>query len=233
MVPLTTVHLFRVTPARVPAAVARMAVDRGRLRRTPGLEFSKLLGTGRGTTFDVRDADPLVWGLLGVWTDPAALAAFERTSPVAAAWRRVAAERWRADLRAVRSRGRWSGKEPFGTPRRTDVAGPVASITRARLRVATARTFWRSVPPVNADLHQREGLLFAVGIGEAPLGLQGTFSLWADQASLLDFAYDGTAHRGAIRRTTEVGWYAEELFARFEVLQTSGTLGGRDPLAGH
>ena len=62
-------------------------------------------------------------------------------------------------------------------------------------------------------------------------GLQGTFSLWRDNAALTRYAYSGPAHLEAIRRTGEVGWYAEELFARFEVLGTRGTVAGRDPLA--
>jgi hypothetical protein len=38
-----------------------------------------------------------------------------------------------------------------------------------------------------------------------------------------------TAHRLAIQRTEEEHWYAEELFARFEVLDVEGTYAGRTP----
>jgi hypothetical protein len=76
------------------------------------------------------------------------------------------------------SRGTWSGAEPFGrpTPSRPDALdgdeghGRVAALTRARLRARTARTFWRAVPPVSAELHEQTGLRFAVGSGEAPVG---------------------------------------------------------------
>lgn len=228
MVPeVVTLHLWGVAPGGVPGAVRRMATHRRALRRTPGLTFAKLLGTGDGRTFTVRDADPLHWGVLATW-DSVALARAFASSPVVRSWRRVAREELTVLLRPVASRGRWSGREPFGrpTPRRT--AGPVASITRARIVPRRAVTFWRAVPPVSADLHRVEGLRLAVGIGEAPVGLQGTFSLWDSAEALRDFAHGREPHRVAVRRTAEEGWYAEELFARFEVLEVSGTYDGRE-----
>ncbi|WP_235826196.1 hypothetical protein [Candidatus Frankia alpina] len=57
-------------------------------------------------------------------------------------------------------------------------------ITRARVAARHTLTFRRAVPPVVADLAQTEGLLFAAGIGEAPIGLKGTFSLWQDAVAL-------------------------------------------------
>jgi|1186.fasta_scaffold182827_2 hypothetical protein len=225
--PLTTLHVWSVPPRAVPAALLRMAADRRPLRRTPGVAFAKLLGTGSGRTFTVRDADPRTWALLSVWDDEAAA-----TSPaVVRRWRRLADEEWSVRLRPLSARGRWAGREPFGrpTPQRWD--GPVAAVTRARLALRKAPRFWRAVPPVSADLHAGAGLLYALGIGEAPVGLQGTFSVWDSAASLNGFAYDRAAHTEAIRRTAEERWYAEELFARFAVLSAEGTVAGRDPLA--
>lgn len=225
-----TLHLFTVPTRRVPAALARMGLDRRHLASTPGCGFWKLLGTGDGRTFTVRDADLRRWGLLAVWADPGDLVAFERTSPVAAAWRRIAAERWRADLLPVRARGTWSGTQPFAPFAPGGDVGPVAAITRARLAPAKARTFWRAVPPVSTDLQGAAGLRFALGVGEAPIGLQGTFSVWDDAEALAGYAYRGDAHREAVTRTAVEGWYTEELFARFTLLQTTGTVDGRDPV---
>jgi hypothetical protein len=227
---LVTLHLWRVRPRDVPRALARMGRDPWRVRRTPGVRFAKLLGTGDGRTFTVRDADPLRWGLLATWATPEAARDFEQ-GPVASAWRRTAVETWRADLQPLVSRGRWSRRAPFGDPRPTRTGGPVAAVTRARLVPSRAAAFWRSVPPVSADLHASPGLRAAVGIGEAPLGLQGTFSLWDSAEALREFASRRQAHVDVVRRTAEEGWYAEELFARFAVLATAGTLDGRDPLA--
>jgi len=224
-----TLHLWRVGAGRVPWALARMGVDRGRLRRTPGVRFAKMLGTGNGRTFTVRDSDPTRWAALVCWASSEA-AETARATGVLPEWQRVATESWRVDLRPLTSKGRWSGREPFGAPEPLRTDGPVAAVTRARLTVTKAAGFWRAVPPVSADLHRSPGLLAAVGIGEAPLGLQGTFSLWDSAQSLRDFAHRGAAHTEVIRRTSEQGWYAEELFARFAVLSSEGTLDGRDPL---
>ncbi|BCB82625.1 hypothetical protein Pflav_090350 [Phytohabitans flavus] len=66
------------------------------------------------------------------------------------------------------------------------------------------------------------GLLTRFGIGEAPIGWQGTVSVWRNTADLVEFAYRHPEHRTAILRTPTEGWYAEDLFARFAVLDVMG-----------
>jgi hypothetical protein len=105
--------------------------------------------------------------------------------------------------------------------------GPVAAITRARLAPRRMRRFYRAARPVAADLARADGLLLALGIGEAPVGLQGTVSLWRSAADLTAFAYGREAHADVVRRTPAEGWYAEELFARFAVLGVEGRYRGR------
>lgn len=226
---LVTLHLWRVPPSAVPAALLRMATDRARVRRTPGVRFAKLLGTGDGRTFTARDADLTRWGLLATWSSAEAARAFEDSRAVRG-WRALALETYRLDLHPVAARGRWSGREPFGDPAPVRTGGPVAAVTRARLVTRRAARFWSAVPPVSADLHASPGLLAAVGVGEAPVGLQGTVSLWRNAGALTDFAHRGAAHRAVVARTAAEGWYAEELFARFAVAGSAGTLDGRDPL---
>jgi hypothetical protein len=72
----------------------------------------------------------------------------------------------------------------------------------------------------------------AVGIGDAPIGLQGTFSVWESSAALNRFAYTRSPHVDVVRRTGTEGWYAEELFARFAVVSSHGSVAGVEPVTG-
>ncbi|GAA0324028.1 monooxygenase [Kineococcus aurantiacus] len=225
---LVTLDVWTVGARDVPRALWRMAADRPLLGRLPGARFAKMLGTGDGRTFTVRDADPLRWAALVAWDAREDAEAFEG-SRTARAWAGIARERVQFRLAPRSSRGRWSGREPFGADAGGAVAGPVASLTRARLRPARAASFWRSVPPVAQELHTVPGLRCAIGIGEAPLGYQGTFSVWESTEALREFAHRGPAHRDVMNRTPREGWYAEELFARFGVVDVRGTLDGRTP----
>jgi hypothetical protein len=47
-------------------------------------------------------------------------------------------------------------------------------------------------------------------------------SLWRSRSDLVEFAYRHPDHRRVIDRTPEVGWYAEELYARFAVDRVEG-----------
>jgi hypothetical protein len=222
---LVTLHVWGVPRRHVPAAALATARDRRALHRQPGLTFAKLLGTGAGRTFTPADADPRHWGVLACWRSAASAASFERSALVDS-WDRRREERLRVSMVPLSSKGCWSGRRPFGEPTPQPYDGPVAALTRARIRPTMWRTFWRSVPAVAEDLSRRRGLVLRLGIGEAPVGLQGTFSVWSTTDALRGFAYSGAAHAAAIMRTRELGWYSEELFARFAVLAVEGTHAG-------
>lgn len=223
-------HVWTVSTAGVLPAVARLAADRFALRGYPGLTFAKLLGTGSGQTFAPQDADPHHWALLTCWDAPHAAATVER-SRVVRRWDAAATDRLRIAMTPLSSTGHWSRHQPFGSapPAREGApdAGPIASITRARIKWGQLRSFWHAVPDVASALPAHPGLIWSTGIGEAPIGLQGTFSLWRDAAAMRDFAYGSRAHRRVIAQTRQTGWFAEELFARFAVQEVEGTVDGR------
>jgi heme-degrading monooxygenase HmoA len=223
---VASIHLRRVATVGIAGAVASMALDRPRLARVPGLRFWKLLGTGSGQTFTPHDADPRTWGLFAVWDSRQALDAFD-ASTVAHRWAR-AEQHWSAVLQPLTWKGRWSGRDPLaGAVAGAEVPGrAIAALTRARVKPSQWRRFAVATPPVAAAVNGTPGLRYTVGIGEAPIGLQGTFSVWDSTAALRAFAYGSEAHREVMRRTVNDRWYAEELFARFGVLETTGTLDG-------
>ena len=221
---LVTLDVWGVPLTRAPRALARMGLDRGGARRIPGVTFAKMLGTGSGRTFTTRDADARHWAALIVWSDAGAAESFA-TSSVARGWHSICNEHARFTMRPLSSRGTWAGRQPFGDPIAHRWDGPIAAVTRARIRPSQWVDFWRSVPAVSGDLDHIEGVTFRLGIGEAPVGLQGTFSVWPDNATLTDFAHRRSPHQQAMQRTVDTGWYAEELFARFALLSATGTYG--------
>jgi hypothetical protein len=228
--PVVSLTLHRYGARSAWRGLGRMGLDHLHLRGVPGLSFYRLLGTGRGADLTLG-ADLRRWGRFAVWSSRAASSLFE-DSP----WRQrelaLTDESYTLLLRPTRWHGRWGGLEPFGPPhpQTADTPGPLAVLTRAAIRPRRLAAFWRAVPASQDGLRAQPGLLASVGLGEVPLLYQATFSVWQDAASLRAFAYQGQGHRAAIARTRREGWYAEELFARFTVLDTWGTWEGRDPL---
>lgn len=217
------VYFFTVPRKDIPFAFLSMAIDRMRSRNFTGISFSKLLGTGSGQTFTPSDAVLTRWGMV-VAIDENRIEAFDQSS-IITNWRKRSTSEFRAVLSPLSSHGLWAKKNPF------DFIAPlsnpdaqIAALTRARIKWNKNFIFWKSVPPVVIDLHSNPGLQAAIGIGEAPIGLQGTFSLWKSASALRDFAYKGKAHQVAIAQTQSIRWYSEELFARFEVLALRGEI---------
>jgi hypothetical protein len=218
---ITTVYFWRTKAISIPLAIIFMAINKIQLKRVPGVTFIKMLGTGKGESFTPKDADPFRWGML-ITINESHINALDK-SFVVKSWQKICISEYRVILKPISSHGLWSGKQPFSLDK-FEWNGKIAAVTRARIVWRKNLIFWRAVPPVTESLHQSPGLLNAIGIGEAPIGLQGTFSVWQDAASLRDFAYKGQAHSEAIRATSANQWYSEELFARFAVIEERGML---------
>jgi heme-degrading monooxygenase HmoA len=229
MARIASFHLVREPTWKTPLALARLGTDRIWLRRTRGLVFWRLLGTGAGDQTG-SGADLARTAVFAVWEDEAALEDFLRTSHIARRWR-GAQESWHVRLRGVGGHGRWRGVDPLEGLEAGSGDGPVAIITRADVRRHSWKAFGAASDVVDAELHTAVGLIDVVGIGEAPVGRLATFSLWETQAAARAFAYSMPDHVEVIRRTRDEDWYAEEMFARFEPYGSTGTWNGRDPLA--
>ena len=230
--PQTTLTVFTLGPGQRRWGLAQMGTSPPVLRRVPGLRFFKLLGSGAANGFGLwPNLDR--YGLMAVWEDAAAAAAFFGQHPLWAGYQRRSAETWTLQLAPLKSQGLWDGKTPFDyVPDQLPAeAAPMAVLTRASIRWRKTPRFWQFVEPTSAALAQAVGVRAAIGLGELPVVRQATFSVWESAQAMQQFAYRDARHREVIQLTHREKWYAEELFARFAVLGSAGTLDGANPLA--
>lgn len=218
--------------AGIPAqlrAFAQMGFAHLRMRShfAPTPLFYKLVGSGSGVGFDPKP-NWAQYGVLATWAHEADAREALISHPVLTGWQSRAVKTETFLLRPTRSKGLWSGVNPFpvggiehpqAQPPQHD--GPVAVITRARLNLGILRPFWRSVPAISKQIEMADGLLFKVGIGEVPWLHQITFSLWHDARAIRDFAYKDGPHARSIDAARRGEWFGEELFARFDLVSRS------------
>lgn len=227
---IVSLTIVRYRKAFVPFALLAMAVHRLPMWLQNGCSFWKLLGSGRNGTFDLQP-DWQQWGLLAVWNDRDEYERFARKSFVSKWWRVLSRETWTLLCQPMQTHGKWDGKDPFGKPNNTIGDGPVGVLTRATIRMNKLKSFWSHVDEVADLMIKAPGYITSIGVGEAPVYRQATFSVWENMEHMKAFAY-GSKHAEVIKKTRSENWYSEELFARFKIIESSGTINGKDPLAG-
>ncbi|WP_236668713.1 spheroidene monooxygenase [Hymenobacter rubidus] len=231
--PLTTLTVFTFRPGHRRWALAQMGTAPAQLQRILGLRFFKLMGSGANNGFGFW---PHLrrYGLMAVWEDAAAAEAFFAQHPLWAQYQKRSAEIWTLRLAPLKAHGLWDGQAPFdyASTAAASAAAPVAVLTRASIRLRKTPRFWQYVEPTSAALAQAVGVRAAIGLGELPVVRQATFSVWESAQAMQQYAYHDARHREVIQLTRRENWYAEELFARFQVLGSTGTLDGIEPLAG-
>jgi heme-degrading monooxygenase HmoA len=211
-------------------ALGMMGKAHGALRDIEGCTFYKLLGSGKGEKGFSVIPDFSTYALLQVWESRADAKRFFEEAEVMQQFKSQSVEQWTLFLQATRVHGLWSNNQPFFVEEKVPQNLPVAVITRATIHPSKLFSFWKYVPTSQHGLAKNEGLLFTKGIGELPIVQMATFSLWKNEEALHAFAYKSDAHKEAIKRTRKLGWYKEELFARFVVLDSVGTYQGKNPL---
>ncbi len=216
--------LVELAPGALSWGWSRIVLGALPLRRIPGLVFAKTLGSGHHGGFGLRPGLRRQ-GLFVIFDSERAADAFIDASPAMQAYRTHASELCIAKLRATASRGSWSG-QGMAVTASPMADGPVAALTRASIRPHKAWAFWRNSPPAEAALERAEGCRLAMGLGEAPLLRQATFSVWESQAAMDAYARSG-AHLAAIRAAYGQGHFSESMFVRFALLQLSGRWKGR------
>lgn len=190
------------------------------LKKTPGLKFYKLLGTGAGAGFSLFP-DFSTYSILCVWDDFQAANNFITNSQHSSKISEKAFTRNDYFLKPVHSHGKWNGINPFNSLIDSDFdkTKPIAIITRATLNFSKLIEFWRSVPKASNAIKSAKGVSWFKGIGEVPFIQQATFSIWKNLESVTNFAYKNMNHAEIVKKTRKRRWYKEDLFSRFEIIE--------------
>ena len=222
MTRVASLHIATFAKKRLLSRLLTIPADKWEMSETNGCLFAKVMGTSKAHTTKTS----VEWGrwcVFAVWEDEAALHAFLADSPVVKRWKPASVSFTSYRLAPISARGSWAGVEPFpGLVAPEDDSsydGPVAVLTRARVKWSKMWTFYKAIPAVDDFLQKQPGNRLAVGMGEWPIGEQATFSLWDSPEAINAFAYNNTAHNDVIKRTYREGWYSEELFARFRATE--------------
>jgi heme-degrading monooxygenase HmoA len=230
---ITTLTLFRFLHVRNKFwAFGQMQFAHSQIRKTSGLLFYKLMGSGRELGFNPLP-DWGVYALLGVWKNEQAAKDFFKQAAIFKKYEKHSSEQWTIFMKPLQVKGLWAGSNPFQSTIDIDETNPlIAVITRATIRPSKLIKFWRYVPTSQRPIKIGcDGLIFTKGIGEAPLVQMATFSLWQNLKALKNFAYSSPEHQEAIQKTRKIDWYKEEMFVRFQPYDSVGNWGGINPLA--
>ncbi len=187
-----------------------------------GLTFWKALGSGSGNGFSAWP-DFSTFGLLTVFNTEAQADQFLE-SDVIAEYIESSSNFGHVLMHSIKAHGQWSKQEPFLSSATYDETKPIAVITRATIKPKLAYKFWKYVPSVSKSMDGHAGIIYSKGIGEWPILMQATFSLWETGDAMMAYAYKNKKHADMVKKTRELKWYSEELFSRFHPFEIRGSL---------
>jgi hypothetical protein len=214
-------------------AFLSMAIFRLPLWLNKKYSFYKLMGCGKNGTFD-KIPDVNQWAIMLVHklkieyhNNFTVLGKF-----ISILIRLFAKESFTILLNPIAGHGKWDGQEPFGKlDGKVDYHGRVATLTRATIRLNKMKFFWKHVAPVASQMNDAKGFVFSVGIGEVPWIKQATFSIWESIEDMKSFAYGMKEHSEVVKKTRTENWYSEDLFVRFSIKDSFGTIRSINPLS--
>lgn len=216
----------------------RLVAGPSAYKSVPGVLCAKVMGSGHNGGFSLRPS-ATHQGLVLRFDQLDAALDFLHSEAVMA-YRQRARECWAGVMAIASARGHWD-QQAWGlsdAPSTTlgdqwrarlaepDAPMPMAVLTRASIHAAKAAAFWRHAPASQASLASSPGCQLAVGLGEAPLVRQCTFSLWQDEAAMLGFAHQG-AHQVASAAAHRQHFFSESLFVRMRTLRMAGRWQGQ------
>ncbi len=227
---IAIISFFRFSRGNLRWGMKQMMVTQQRLNGTNGLIFHKMLGTGGGKGYSFRP-DFGTYALLTVWEDHDMASKFESGSEVIKDFRDHTIEIYSIFLAPIQSRGHWAKSQPFEVREPDPDNKLLVVLTRATIKPRYYLHFWRRVGRVSRSHQGRPGLIFTKGLGERPWIMQVTFSVWDSEESMHAFAHNENGmHYEAIETTRRKKGFREELYARFQPLETRGSWFGKDPV---
>jgi hypothetical protein len=200
------------------------------------IAFWKLMGSGKNGTFDKRP-DWLQWAILvsiskhtiNGWNlaeEKNSNKIVGHLSPfISKYFQLFNCKTCTLILEPIEGHGKWDGKEPFGElPKKSDHDGMICVLTRATIRLNKLNAFWKNVENVSSQMRAAKGFITSIGIGEVPFIKQATFSMWQCKDDMKQFAYNMHQHAEVIKKTRKENWYSEEMFVRFKLISSFGSL---------
>lgn len=228
----TSLTILRYKNIAIPLAFISMAVFRLPLWLSKKYSFYKLMGCGKNGSFD-KIPDLNQWAIFLVHkNDMSTINNRIILGKFISLWIRLfAKESFTILLKPIAGHGKWDKQEPFGKlDGKVDYQGRVATLTRATIRINKMKFFWKHVAPVASQMSNAKGFVFSVGIGEVPWIKQATFSAWESVEDMKTFAYGTKEHSEVVKKTRTENWYSEDLFVRFSIENSYGTIKGKNPL---
>jgi heme-degrading monooxygenase HmoA len=192
-----------------------------------GASFVKMFGAGSGNGFSLMP-DFGTYGLLTVWDSEESARLFFNKNKIFQSYQSQSKEIFTVFLQPIMAHGKWDGQEPFQKSEQDDPSVPIAVLTRGTVKPKFIIDFLRFTRSTSHSMENADGNLLSIGIGEVPIMQQATFSIWENMEAMKNYAYKNPEHTEVIKKTRELGWYSEELFARFKVLYTEGVFKNLD-----
>lgn len=222
---ITTLSIFRFEGWKnCYWAFSQMYFAHKHLKKVKGQRFYKLMGSGRSMGFNPLP-DWNSYALLQVWESEKDAMEFFEYNTLAQQYMARKKQHVTLFLRTIRTKGAWGGMKPFANISPIDMENPLRVVlTRARIKKSRMISFWKAVPESQSRLGDFPDLLYSKGVGELPFIEMATVSVWKNEEAIKSFAYKNASHKKVVMKTKRVGWYSEELFARFQPYKMFGRL---------
>lgn len=220
---MVTTTFVKFPNKQILYALSQMQLAHSKLSKVEGHQMYKLMGSGAGNGFSIWP-DWNVFCLLIQWDQEESSQSFFHSNPFWQQYSKRASAFFTIKMNPTITKGTWDGGNPFLKSTGTYDQGKIAVLTRATIKKRYIPYFWSKVPQASRVVPNMPGHIYSKGVGELPLFLQATLSIWESKEQMYDYAYRHKDHIDMIKMTREKGWYSEEMFTEFNVIGIDGDI---------